>query len=208
MKLSIIIPVFNEEGSLRELYEQITDSIKMFDQLLLLHQMKDKDYSVNNLNSIRNNEGFSVLQYAVYLGKKSIFEHILEEMKIIGWEWADVAFCAYPLSDIDTHGDNTRSVLETIITEERSSFMFNPVIYEVFTEKWAAYGKSFFQIWFLLHVFYCVVITVTGVLLLPVIQGVKDQNNSSVYRVYELPLWVLASLLVMVSKSLKTRINF
>ena len=30
MKLSIIIPVFNEEGSLRKLHRQITDSIKMF----------------------------------------------------------------------------------------------------------------------------------------------------------------------------------
>ena len=32
MKLSIIIPVFNEEGSLRELHHQITDSIKMFEE--------------------------------------------------------------------------------------------------------------------------------------------------------------------------------
>jgi len=30
VKLSIIIPVFNEEGSLVELYHQITDSIKIF----------------------------------------------------------------------------------------------------------------------------------------------------------------------------------
>ena len=30
MKLSIIIPVFNEEGSLRKLYLQINDSIKKY----------------------------------------------------------------------------------------------------------------------------------------------------------------------------------
>ena len=32
MKISIVIPVFNEEGSLKELYRQITDSIKRFEK--------------------------------------------------------------------------------------------------------------------------------------------------------------------------------
>ncbi len=57
-------------------------------------------------------------------------------------------------TEIDTHGDNTHSVLETIITEHRSSFVLNPVIYEILLEKWNSYGHKVFVVWFILHILY------------------------------------------------------
>ena len=68
MKLSIIIPVFNEEGSLRELHHQITDSIKMFEEYeivfiddgssdeskLIIQNMIEKDPRVKLISFFRN----------------------------------------------------------------------------------------------------------------------------------------------------------
>ena len=68
-------------------------------------------------------------------------------MRVIGWQWGDVSFEAYPIAEIDTHGDNTFSVLETIIIDQHPSFMLNPVVYEVLLEKWTSYGKFIFMLW-------------------------------------------------------------
>ena len=48
MKLSIIIPVFNEEDSLKELHQQITDSIKMFEEyeIIFILATIDRDRKV------------------------------------------------------------------------------------------------------------------------------------------------------------------
>lgn len=68
MKLSIIIPVFNEEGSLRELHHQITNSIKMFEEYeivfiddgssdqskLIIQNMIEKDPRVKLISFFRN----------------------------------------------------------------------------------------------------------------------------------------------------------
>ena len=135
------------------------NSPEIFDILMDLYQDNNNDISL--INEIKNDAGFSILQYAVELGKKKIFDHILEKMKIIGWEWGDVSFYAYPITEIDTHGDNTHSVLETIITQNRSLFILNPVIYEVLLEKWNYYGQTLFILWFILHIIYCIFITIT-----------------------------------------------
>ena len=68
MKLSIIIPVFNEEGSLRELYYQITHSIKTFKEYeivfiddgssdesnLIIRDMLKQDSKVKLISFFRN----------------------------------------------------------------------------------------------------------------------------------------------------------
>ena len=68
MKLSIIIPVFNEEGSLRELYYQITNSIKIFREYeivfiddgssdesnLIIRKMLKQDSKVKLISFFRN----------------------------------------------------------------------------------------------------------------------------------------------------------
>eukprot|EP01084_Bolivina_argentea_P307716 531907_1 len=116
------------------------NSPQIFDTLIDLANIENKDFDMSYLNKMQNAAGLSVLQYAVELGRKEIFDYMLEKMKIIGWEWGNVSFYAYPIIEIDTHGDNTHSVLETIITEHRSIFILNPVIYEVLLEKWNNYG--------------------------------------------------------------------
>ena len=107
------------------------NSPDIFDALFALKAEADKDFDFSSLNETKNEHGLSVLQYAVELGRNEIFDHMLEKTKIVGWEWGDVSFFAYPITQIDTHGDNTHSVLETIITEHRSCFIKNPVIKEV-----------------------------------------------------------------------------
>ena len=68
MKLSIIIPVFNEEQSLSELYSQITDSIKLFHEYeivfiddgssdeskTIIQSMIEQDSKVNLISFFRN----------------------------------------------------------------------------------------------------------------------------------------------------------
>ena len=68
MKLSVIIPVFNEEGSLGELYHQITDSIKVYTEYEIvfiddgssdeskniIQKMIEKDNKVKLLSFFRN----------------------------------------------------------------------------------------------------------------------------------------------------------
>ena len=68
MKLSIIIPVFNEEGSLRELYYQITHSVKIFKEYeivfiddgssdesnLIIRDMTKQDSKVKLISFFRN----------------------------------------------------------------------------------------------------------------------------------------------------------
>ena len=51
MKLSIIIPVFNEEGSLRELYYQINGSIKTF-----------KEYEIVFIDDGSSDESKTIIQ--------------------------------------------------------------------------------------------------------------------------------------------------
>ena len=68
MKISIIIPVFNEEGSLRELYLQITDSIKVYKEYeivfiddgssdeskIIIQKMIEEDNKVKLISFFRN----------------------------------------------------------------------------------------------------------------------------------------------------------
>ncbi|ETO10443.1 transient receptor potential cation channel subfamily V member 6 [Reticulomyxa filosa] len=107
----------------------------IFDCILSLYQTQFPTFTIMSLSQLQNYQGFSSLQYAAHLGHEEIFNYMLEKMKIVGWQWGDISFCAYPINEIDTHGDNPHSVLETIITEQRSCFMFNEVIYEVLHEK-------------------------------------------------------------------------
>ena len=159
-----------------------TNSTEMFDVLLELNC---------NFQHISNAEGLGVLQYAAKLGQKEIFDHILEKTKVVGWEWGDVSFYAFPIAQIDTHGDNKHSVLETIITRHRGDFVMNPVILEVLSEKWKAYGRRLFFVWFILHIMYCVMLTVTC-LRFP-LDDIRDHLSY--------PLWIKCSAVIIACKA-------
>eukprot|EP01083_Nonionella_stella_P006555 19038_1 len=168
------------------------NSPDVLDTLIRLSKSEKKGFDMSSLNQIKNDCGFSVLQYAVKLGKKEIFDYMIEQMKIVCWEWGDVAFYAYPITEIDTHGDNTHSVLETIITEHHNSFILNPVIYEVLLEKWKSYGQTLFTLWFVLHLLYCIVVTMTC------LQFPFELSN----KVFEYTLWIQGCVLVICCKVL------
>lgn len=59
----------------------------------------------------RNKDEFTCLQYATHLKQKEIFLAILESKREEIWSWGPVSRVAYPLEEVDTHGDNVNSVL-------------------------------------------------------------------------------------------------
>jgi len=164
-----------------------TNSVEMFDVLMALRD----DVRFSTMNQTKNDYGQSVLQYAVELGQNEIFDHMLDKTKIVGWEWGDVSFYAFPITQIDTHGDDAFSVLETIITEHRGTFVMNPVIYEILSEKWTGYGKRSFMLWFILHQMYCILLTLTCM----------QFPFGDIDDVWSYPLWIQCSAVIIVGRT-------
>lgn len=201
-----IIELLHEHGAnILNVYDSFGNSVfhhcvrvnapKIFDTLIDLVRTEDKYFKMSSLNQIRNDDGQSVIQYAVELGKNEIFDHMLEKMKIIGWEWGDVSFFAYPITEIDTHGDNPHSVLETIITEHRCSFVSNPVIYEILMEKWQSYGQKIFILWFVLHIIYCILLTMTCL-------EYSFDDELIIMMSTSIPIWIKCTLFIICCKVL------
>eukprot|EP01084_Bolivina_argentea_P307715 531906_1 len=102
----------------------------------------------------RNNDSFTFFQYAATLKQKEIFLCILEWKRIECWKWGPVSFIAYPLNEIDTHGDNRNSVLETILADNAVGFVDIPVIQAVLNTKWNDYAKRYFYVWCIINVLF------------------------------------------------------
>uniref|UniRef100_A0A914YD45 Ion transport domain-containing protein n=1 Tax=Panagrolaimus superbus TaxID=310955 RepID=A0A914YD45_9BILA len=98
---------------------------------------------------IVNHAGYTPLTLATKLGRKQIFEEMLELMKLEFWRFSDMTCSAYPLTTLDTiRPDGTTnydSVLMTVIngrTPEHLDMIASEVIQRLLEDKWKLYAKK------------------------------------------------------------------
>ncbi|CAD6195423.1 unnamed protein product [Caenorhabditis auriculariae] len=95
-----------------------------------------------------NHAGFTPLTLATKLGRKQIFEEMLELMKVEFWRFSDMTCSAYPLNALDTiqpdGSINYDSALMTVIngsTPEHLDMIGNEVIQRLLADKWKAFAQ-------------------------------------------------------------------
>ncbi|XP_066276923.1 transient receptor potential cation channel subfamily V member 5-like isoform X2 [Branchiostoma lanceolatum] len=101
---------------------------------------------------IKNRQGLTPLTLASKLGRKKMFQHILETEREVYWTYGEVTCAAYNLTDLDTitpTGEiNKRSALSLIIQGDKSKHldMIDGLIYNLLRAKWKTYARySFYQ---------------------------------------------------------------
>ena len=110
-----------------------------------------------------NHMGYSPLTLAAMLGRRDIFEEMLQLMKQDYWGFSDVTCGLYPLATLDsvrpdgttstcsytmrlvdcTHADPD-SALNTLLdgnTTEHLDMITNDIVQKLLQEKWKAYGS-------------------------------------------------------------------
>ncbi|KAK0397772.1 hypothetical protein QR680_002261 [Steinernema hermaphroditum] len=94
-----------------------------------------------------NNAGYTPLTLASRLGRRQIFEEMLELMKVEFWRFSDMTCSAYPLSTLDTirpdGSTNYDSALMTVIngsTPEHLEMIGSEVIQRLLADKWKAFA--------------------------------------------------------------------
>ncbi|KAI6229478.1 Inactive [Aphelenchoides besseyi] len=97
--------------------------------------------------NIVNNAGYTPLTLATKLGRKHIFEEMLELMKVEFWRFSDMTCSAYPLDTLDTirpdGSTNYDSALMTVIngsTPEHLDMIGSEVIQRLLADKWKAFA--------------------------------------------------------------------
>uniref|UniRef100_A0AC35U5Y8 ANK_REP_REGION domain-containing protein n=1 Tax=Rhabditophanes sp. KR3021 TaxID=114890 RepID=A0AC35U5Y8_9BILA len=96
---------------------------------------------------IINNAGYTPLTLASKLGRRQIFEEMLELMKVEFWRFSDMTCSAYPLTALDTikpdGSTNYDSALMTVIngnTNEHLEMIGSDVIQRLLDDKWKSFG--------------------------------------------------------------------
>uniref|UniRef100_A0A915JE52 Ion transport domain-containing protein n=1 Tax=Romanomermis culicivorax TaxID=13658 RepID=A0A915JE52_ROMCU len=119
----------------------INNSIEMY-SYAVRHWSQPGDVNITNYY------GRSPLTLATKLGRKEIFEEMLELSKVEYWRFRDMAYSAYPLSTLDTiKSDGTTnwdSALMTIVngnTPEHMDMIGGEVVQRLLAYKWKAYGS-------------------------------------------------------------------
>uniref|UniRef100_A0A1I7XBR7 ANK_REP_REGION domain-containing protein n=1 Tax=Heterorhabditis bacteriophora TaxID=37862 RepID=A0A1I7XBR7_HETBA len=94
-----------------------------------------------------NHAGLTPLTLATKLGRKHIFEEMLELMKVEFWRFSDMTCSAYPLNTLDTiqpdGSTNYDSALMTVIngsTSEHLDMIGSEVIQRLLADKWKAFA--------------------------------------------------------------------
>ncbi|PAV64257.1 hypothetical protein WR25_13295 [Diploscapter pachys] len=97
---------------------------------------------------IVNNAGYTPLTLATKLGRKQIFDEMLELMKIEFWRFSDMTCSAYPLNTLDTiqpdGSTNYDSALMTVIngnTPEHLDMIGSEVIQRLLADKWKGFAQ-------------------------------------------------------------------
>ncbi|VIO87439.1 Uncharacterized protein BM_BM1711 [Brugia malayi] len=98
--------------------------------------------------NIVNAAGLTPLTLATKLGRKDIFEEMLELMKVEFWRFSDMTCSAYPLTALDTirpdGSTNYDSALMTVIngsTSEHLDMIGSEVIQRLLADKWKAFAS-------------------------------------------------------------------
>ncbi|VDM94905.1 unnamed protein product [Thelazia callipaeda] len=98
--------------------------------------------------NIVNAAGLTPLTLATKLGRKDIFEEMLELMKVEFWRFSDMTCSAYPLTALDTirpdGSTNYDSALMTVIngsTREHLDMIGSEVIQRLLADKWKAFAS-------------------------------------------------------------------
>ncbi|KAI1726226.1 ankyrin repeats (3 copies) domain-containing protein [Ditylenchus destructor] len=119
--------------------------------------------------NIVNNAGYTPLTLATKLGRKQIFEEMLELMKVEFWRFSDMTCSAYPLDTLDTirpdGSTNYDSALMTVIngsTQEHLEMIGSEVIQRLLADKWKAYAwrKLFERLALLIVHLFCLCVVV------------------------------------------------
>ncbi|KAI3421300.1 hypothetical protein GPALN_014920 [Globodera pallida] len=97
---------------------------------------------------LENFAGQTPLTLATKLGRKQIFEEMLELMKVEFWRFSDMTCSAYPLDALDTirsdGSTNYDSALMTVLaggTTEHLEMVNSEVIQRLLADKWDAFGR-------------------------------------------------------------------
>ncbi|CAJ0587620.1 unnamed protein product, partial [Mesorhabditis spiculigera] len=98
--------------------------------------------------NVHNHAGYTPLTLATKLGRKQIFDEMLELMKVEFWRFSDMTCSAYPLSALDTirpdGSTNYDSALMTVIngtTTEHLDMIGSEVIQRLLMDKWKAFAQ-------------------------------------------------------------------
>ncbi|KRY00805.1 Transient receptor potential cation channel subfamily V member 6 [Trichinella pseudospiralis] len=122
--------------------------------LMVIHELPDIFdllYKLGAKLHIKNNQNLTPLTLAAKLGKKQMFNHVLNYEKEELWTYGSVTWIAYPLSNIDTIEEQTGdlmpiSALSLIVFGETSRHLqlIDGLIENVLEAKWKAFGKRRF----------------------------------------------------------------
>ncbi|CAF1176893.1 unnamed protein product [Adineta steineri] len=115
--------------------------------------MVDLLYELGASLDIKNRQGLTPLTLAAVKARKEMFDHILQKIRTVYWQYGNVTCAGYPLDDIDTIGKNDGSLNDTsalniIVRGESAGHldMMDGLIVQLLNEKWRTFIKfKFFQ---------------------------------------------------------------
>ncbi|XP_019646231.1 PREDICTED: transient receptor potential cation channel subfamily V member 5-like [Branchiostoma belcheri] len=114
---------------------------------------------------VKNRQGLTPLTLASKLGRKKMFQHILETEREVYWTYGEVTCAAYNLTDLDTitpTGEiNKKSALSLIIQGDQAKHvdMIDGLIYNLLRAKWKTYARKRFYWRFVAFFIYLIFLT-------------------------------------------------
>ncbi|KHJ43908.1 ankyrin repeat protein [Trichuris suis] len=122
--------------------------------LMVIHELPDifdLIYDLGGKLHIKNNQTLTPLTLAAKLGKKQMFNHVLNFEKEVLWTYGSVTWVAYPLLNIDTIQEETGnlvpiSAVSLIVFGETSDHLqlIDGLVENLLEAKWKTFGKRKF----------------------------------------------------------------
>ncbi|XP_076436751.1 transient receptor potential cation channel subfamily V member 5-like isoform X2 [Babylonia areolata] len=115
---------------------------------------------------IKNQQALTPLTLAAKLGRKDMYEHVLEKEREVFWIFGTVTCAGYPITDIDTISPtgeiNQNSALNLIVYGEHESHlnMMDGLIVQLLQEKWKTFVRfRFYRRFVLFLLYFCTFVT-------------------------------------------------
>lgn len=132
----------------------LPDAYKQF-KILWMDNAKEeaheegKEGVANPLWMRRNNEGLTPFTLAAKLGRKKMFDYLLEERMQSLWSFGPVTCVIYPLDELDDLHSKVEEkfydgAVEIIVVNSHFELLMNPRIIALLDKKWKAFGERHF----------------------------------------------------------------
>ena len=108
--------------------------------------------------AIPNQQGHTPLLMSVLMERQEMFQLIMDSLAVTLWVYGPIICRQYPITELDTllgrssvmgmdKADMRSASVLSLIADENITTMFEPIVLQLITDKWQAYGWWLYSMW-------------------------------------------------------------